>query len=176
MRSTILSLLIGVAIGLPVSVYGVHAREADRNLLVGYHYTVRESNAEENEVIAPSTPNRDDTIINADTYLLAALIQAEAGNQDMHGQRLVGSVVLNRTEDERFPDTIAEVIYQENQFSVVANGALDTALRNVRDDCLQAAREEIKERTDSTIKFFCCTGYNQYGEPAYRYEGHYFSR
>jgi hypothetical protein len=34
----------------------------------------------------------------------------------------VGSVVLNRVADERFPDTISEVVFQEGQYSCTWDG------------------------------------------------------
>ena len=39
---------------------------------------------------------------------MAANIYHEAGNQSMIGQMAVGQVVLNRVEDDRFPDTVCE--------------------------------------------------------------------
>lgn len=52
--------------------------------------------------------------------LLAKVTYLEAGNQSMTGQRGVVEVVLNRVLDDRFPNTIEEVLYQKNQFSVAS--------------------------------------------------------
>lgn len=57
-----------------------------------------------------------------DSQMLARLAMAEAGNQDIYGKALVIMVVLNRVQDSQFPDTISEVIMQENQFTPVSNG------------------------------------------------------
>ncbi len=54
--------------------------------------------------------------------LLAQLVEAEAGNQDKVGKRLVVDVVLNRVDSDTFPDTIEEVIFQPYQFSCVLDG------------------------------------------------------
>ena len=35
----------------------------------------------------------------------------------------VGSVVLNRVADDRFPDTISEVVFQEGQYAPTWDGA-----------------------------------------------------
>lgn len=59
--------------------------------------------------------------------LLAQLIQAEAGNQSLTGKRLVADVVINRTFDSAFPDTIEEVIFQKGQFTCVNNGGFSKA-------------------------------------------------
>lgn len=50
--------------------------------------------------------------------LLARLIYSEAGIESYDTKLKIGSVVLNRMEDPYFPNTLREVIYQKNQFSV----------------------------------------------------------
>lgn len=61
-----------------------------------------------------------------DKYLLAKLIQCEAGNQPMEAKEAVVMVVLNRVDDIRFPNTIEEVIRQNvdgiYQFSPLMEG------------------------------------------------------
>ena len=63
----------------------------------------------------------------ADYEALLRIVQAEAGSEDEKGKMLVAGVVLNRVEDDAFPDTVREVVFQnENgtyQFSPVANGS-----------------------------------------------------
>ena len=71
-----------------------------------------------------------------DAYLLAKIAMAEAENQDTEGKALVILVVLNRVGDDRYPDTIREVIYQENQFSPVSNGRFDRVEPD--EDCWKA--------------------------------------
>ena len=109
--------------------------------------------------------------------LLAALVEAEAGNQDLKGKRLVADVVLNRVESDRFPNTITEVIYQDYQFSTVLDGALEKATWNISDDSFEAVRLEAidcEERLDEDILFFTAGGYNPYCIPGYQYQDHYF--
>jgi len=57
---------------------------------------------------------------------LLRIVEAEAGGEDKIGKMLVANVVLNRVEHESFPDTINEVIFQENngvaQFSPISDG------------------------------------------------------
>lgn len=57
-----------------------------------------------------------------DSYLLLKIAMAEAEGESVEGKALVMLVVLNRVWSEEFPDTIEEVIFQENQFSPVAEG------------------------------------------------------
>ena len=77
--------------------------------------------------------------------LLAALIQCEAGGECYEGQLAVGAVVMNRVADPRFPETIAEVIYQSGQFTPVKHGKVDRVLEsgNIYESCLEAAREAV---------------------------------
>jgi hypothetical protein len=56
--------------------------------------------------------------------LLSRIIYAEAGGMDDQCQLLAGNVVLNRMTDERFPDTLHDVIYQKGQYAPTWNGAI----------------------------------------------------
>lgn len=62
-----------------------------------------------------------------DYEVLLRIVQAEAGSEDEKGKMLVAGVVLNRLENSKFPDTVKEIVFQnENgiyQFSPVANGS-----------------------------------------------------
>lgn len=58
-----------------------------------------------------------------DLYILSHIISAESGNCSEDMMIAVGSVVLNRVEDERFPDPIEEVVFQPGQYSPTWNGA-----------------------------------------------------
>lgn len=59
--------------------------------------------------------------------LLASLIEAEAGSASRETQIAVASVILNRVQSDKYPDSISEVIYQEGQYPPAANGALNGA-------------------------------------------------
>lgn len=71
-----------------------------------------------------------------DAYLLAKIAMAEAEGEDTEGKALVILVVLNRVWSDEFPDSISEVIYQERQFSPVANGRFDKVEPD--EDCYRA--------------------------------------
>lgn len=57
---------------------------------------------------------------------LLRIVEAEAGGEDEEGKLLVANVVLNRVENDKFPDTVTEVVFQQEngvtQFSPVRNG------------------------------------------------------
>lgn len=106
--------------------------------------------------------------------MLAILVMAEAGNQDLKGKRLVVDVVLNRVDDPRWPNTISEVINQKGQFSPMTDGGYSRAAQTVTQECFDAVSMELEERLDYQIHYFCCGGYG-YGTAAYKYADHYFS-
>ncbi len=81
------------------------------------------------------------TFDEGDRYLLANLIYCEAGGEPYEGQVAVGAVVINRLLSNRYPDTIAGVIYARGQFSPVGSGRYAIALAENRatSSCYQAA-------------------------------------
>lgn len=106
--------------------------------------------------------------------MIAQLVQAEAGNQDLTGMRYVVDVVLNRVDDPRFPDTIEEVIYQKNQFSVVSNGMFKRAAGNISDDAYLAVEMEWNERLDDGIVYFNAGSKLLNGVNPFKYGDHWF--
>lgn len=66
--------------------------------------------------VTDDTVRRLDAIPPADIELLARLIEAEAGGEPYRGKLAVGAVVINRYLDDRYPDSVREIIYQPNQF------------------------------------------------------------
>lgn len=75
---------------------------------------------------------------NPDYILLAKIIQVEVGYESYQSQLAVGSVIMNRVNDKRFPNTIREVIYQRGQFPAAHNGLLDKSKPD--DSVLRAAK------------------------------------
>ena len=118
----------------------------------------------------------DEEIYQGELQLLACVVYAEAGNQDMTGKRLVAGTILNRVDSAAYPNSITEVVYQPGQFSCVKDGNLDRAFWNVTDDCFKAVTAELAQRTDKSILYFTAGGYGQYGTPAFQHGGHWFSK
>ena len=110
----------------------------------------------------------------ADVRLLAALIYCEAGNQPYDGKVAVGSVVLNRVESGRFPNTIEGVIYQRGQFTPASSGKLARVLRNnnIPAACYQAAQDALTGADPVHGALFFNTG--KVGTRGYRLGDHYF--
>lgn len=78
----------------------------------------------------------EQTYTDEDLYVLSHIISAEAGNCGEDMLIAVGSVVLNRVADERFPDTIKEVVFDPGQYSPTWNG---TYYNEPTDDALEVA-------------------------------------
>lgn len=61
-----------------------------------------------------------------DYDVLLRIVEAEAGGEDEDGKMLVANVILNRVNNEKFPDTVKDVVFQrENgtaQFSPITDG------------------------------------------------------
>ena len=107
--------------------------------------------------------------------LLAAVVEAEAGNQDMTGKRLVVDVVLNRVDSPLFPDTITEVLEQPGQFSTMWNGAVEDAGWHMQEDDYTAVMMEVTGvRLAYDIYYFPAGEYNASCKPAYIHGDHFF--
>lgn len=72
------------------------------------------------------TKKRQVAVTQSEYDNLLRMVEAEAGGEDIIGKMLVANVILNRVENEKFPDTVNEVIFQsENgvtQFSPISDG------------------------------------------------------
>ncbi len=83
--------------------------------------------------------------LDGDIKRMAAIIWCEARGESYEGQLAVGTVVMNRVESPRFPNTIEEVIAQKGQFSPYRSGkyALALSMENMQQSCIDAAIEVI---------------------------------
>lgn len=81
-----------------------------------------------------------------DSYLLARIAMAEAEGCNTQTKTLIIMCVLNRVWSDEFPDTIEEVIFQENQFSPIDNGRWDRVEPNK--DCYEAVKVVMEAKYD----------------------------
>ncbi len=80
----------------------------------------------------------------SDQVLLAALIQAEGGNQPYEGQVSIGTVVMNRLRSGRYGNSIYSVIYAKSQFGPAGSGQVaKIAAAGPKASCLQAAQDAL---------------------------------
>lgn len=119
------------------------------------------------------TINNDISVSREDVELIALCTMGEAEGESEYGQRLVIDTILNRLDDERFPDTISEVIYQPNQFECMWNGRIERC--EVTEEMCRLVREELQNRTNNDVMLFQMYNYSQWGTPLFKEGCHYFS-
>lgn len=86
-----------------------------------------------------------------EVWILACIVDWEAGWESYEGKLAVANIVLNRVRNPRYDNTIKGVVYARNQFSGVSDGygnasasfqaRLDAGPRT--EECLRAAMEAI---------------------------------
>lgn len=105
--------------------------------------------------------------------LLARLVEAEAGDQDLMGRRLVVDVVLNRVDSPKYPNSISGVIFQKGQFAVVKRGQVRLRGGVSQTSIDAVAIETSGERVDSGILYFATWRAN--GKGFWKHGDHWFS-
>jgi N-acetylmuramoyl-L-alanine amidase len=74
--------------------------------------------------------------------LLARAINGEARGEPYEGQVAVGAVIINRTKNPAFPQTIPGVIYQPGAFTAVVDGQINIPL-DANSTVVRAARDAL---------------------------------
>lgn len=96
----------------------------------------------------PETYTEPRTLTADEKEVLLQIAMAEAEGESTEGKAMVMAVVLNRTENEAFPDSVREVVFQEGQFAVMGDGGrYYTTTPN--EDCM-AALELIESGWDES--------------------------
>lgn len=124
----------------------------DNFSLIDYSIKYKNKFAKKEEV-QDTNPKEVVSLNDEQLHLLSKLVAAEARGESYEGQVAVAAVVLNRVQDERFPDTIEEVIYQKNAFSVVQNGYI---YQNATEESYKAAKDALygHDPTNDAIYFW----------------------
>lgn len=85
-----------------------------------------ETETEPSNSIEEETQTELETKYTEDDFeLLARVIEAEAGGESDYHKLCVGTVVMNRVDSEKYPDTIEGVIYQPGQYQCVTNSHIN---------------------------------------------------
>lgn len=92
--------------------------------------------------------------LDAEQHCLAQAIFYEAGSESFEGKLAVAHVINNRKEDERFPESYCEIVYQKNQFSWVKNKKYQRKHRITEHDWRwiesQKAAIQFQQKNDNT--------------------------
>lgn len=125
---------------------------------------------EETEDVIPIIDKENKFNITSEEFeLLAKVVMGEAGNQEEIGQRLVIDTVLNRVNDNRFPDTIYEVLTQPNQYYVNESIIPSPEIYGyIYDELIKLYNEEVL--------YFRTSRYHNNTEPLFVIGAHYFSK
>ena len=109
-----------------------------------------------------------------DFIFISSVVEAESDrSESLEGRVLIALTIINRVEDERFPDTISEVLTQRGQFSTVRNGYSIVERTDYSDEAVIRAVEWNEQGTEPNVLFFNCRGFNN--GTAYGYiDGNYF--
>lgn len=95
---------------------------------------------------------QDTTITNEEKDLLARLVHAEAEGEPFAGKVAVADVVLNRVEHEQFPDTVKDVIFEENAFEPVQNDSIYETADKESQEAVENALEN--DEMDKEVVYF----------------------
>lgn len=105
----------------------------------------------------------------------AHLLYAEAGAESDKCIYYVGSVVLNRVESDRYPNTLLEVIYQKGQYSPTWHGFMN---KTPTETCYKIAQELLETGSILPADVLGQAGksiYEKYGKELYEIvDGEYF--
>lgn len=90
---------------------------------------------------------------NTELALFAAILECEAGSTNYDGLLAVATVIMNRKESPKYPNTITGVIYQSGQFSPTWTGKLDKVLeRGAKPLCYTVAKDALNGARHSAVK------------------------
>ena len=157
--------LILVTVGCAVIYIFTNPEEPIQALTATPIVTAQEIIEEVEEVPEEEEPKAP---IMSDADIIAMVVMAEAGNQDMLGKVAVASVVLNRVD--YFGTTVEAVVNEPNQFSYPYYGT-------VSDECYRAVEiaEENRDLFPAEMLYFRAYKYHDFGTPYENIGDHYFS-
>ena len=86
-----------------------------------------------------------------------------------HGKLAIMATIINRVRSDKFPDTIHDVIYQENQYSTADNG-------EPTQDCYNAIYDYIESGWPADLFYFRTNYPHSFGKEYCHIGNTYFSR
>lgn len=135
------------------------------------------TNVEPGGYLIVNSPEQEDVqarqISDSDRDLIAQTIAAEAENQPLEGKILIAHVILNRVDNEAFPDTVEGVISAPGQFATWHNGRIQKAVPTVED--YEAVKLALHGENQEPVFFFRNQHYHGCGKPYTQVGDHYFS-
>ena len=108
-----------------------------------------------------------------DVTLLAAIIYCEAGGSSYECKLAVASVIMNRVNSSKYPNTLRGVLFQRGQFPPATNGKLENRLATgkVTQSCYKVAKDALAGKNNAKG----CYRFNDYsGQKGMRIDGMVF--
>ncbi len=116
-------------------------------------------------VSSKQAPARQIEISDADYEALLRIVEAEATGESIEGRMLVANVVLNRVENDLFPDCVVDVVFDNrggmNQFSPVKDGRYYAV--TVSDETIEAVERVLCGEDESQNALFFAA--RKYADP-----------
>lgn len=105
-----------------------------------------------NDINEEESDDKEPELSNKVLDIFARLVLSEAGSEPYEGKVAVAAVVLNRVDDQEFPDSITGVIFQKGQFAGVKSSLFDD---EPTEDCIQAVKDAIsgEDPTNGALYF-----------------------
>lgn len=98
------------------------------------------------------TPTYLYDVTEKEVEMLQRITEVECKGKDVESKRNIVSTVLNRVESDSFPDDVESVIYQEDQFSPIKDGAYKKA--EITEETKQAVEDVLLEGVTHDCLYF----------------------
>ena len=151
---TISILLIALLFSAEIKVFAYSNTTEMRQKILNEELNVTLINIPEEKVV--QVFNHNDSLIyltKEDLDLMAKIVYAESKGEPYEGKVAVASVILNRVLSPGFPNSVKEVIFQENAFSCVVNGEINVL---PTEECYNAVYDAIEgnDPTNEALFFY----------------------
>ena len=101
--------------------------------------------------------------------LMARVVMSEASLLPFDGKQAIAQTIINRVLSDGFPDSVKDVVYQENQYSTADNG-------EVTEECFEAVKAAIEYKPfPMDMFYFRQDQYHSFACPYMKIKNTYFS-
>lgn len=105
-----------------------------------------EATVDQLEATATELVKKPKIMSDTDYQTLLAIVEAEAGGEDLKGRVLVANVIMNRVNSDQFPNSVTEVVWENvdgvPQFSPTYDGRISTV--TVSDETKEAVKQALE--------------------------------
>lgn len=108
---------------------------------------------EESEESHKNSTSNTYNISNKEREILLRITEAEATGASIKARENVASVIINRVDSKKFPNTVKEVVFQKKQFSPISDGRYNKV--KITDKTIQAVDNVLNNGTTNDALFFC---------------------